>query len=57
MAVKLVNMLCVTIFTKDNCIFRHHDRKEIEVLRAGVQVRHRHYCASGRSDFVDRSVS
>jgi hypothetical protein len=39
MVVKLANVLCLTIFTKDNCVFRHQSRQRIDVIRTGVQAR------------------
>jgi len=38
MAVKLANVLCVTIFSKDNCLFRNSKRQHIDVIRQIVQL-------------------
>ena len=36
MALKLVNVLAVTIITKDNCLFRGRTRLYIDVVRSGT---------------------
>ena len=38
MAVKLANVICVTVFSKDTCLFRSLERQKIDVVRQCVQL-------------------